>query len=119
MARRAPNARFPQSPAVLLLLAAMAVPGFGFAQQEVRPHLPDRVAGIVQQIESFSDAELKAFYLRCSRGALDGRMGSGEIALCSTGYELLLKRAFGGNFHALLEWRRGRARAREPIASPF
>ena len=58
------------------------------------------------RLERFSEAQLKDFYLRCSRAAGERRMSGGEIAICSIGYELLLKRAFHGDFDALVAWSR-------------
>jgi hypothetical protein len=79
----------------------------------------DAVADVVAGIEAMSEADLKVFYLRCSREALRGRLGSGEIAFCSTGYERLLQRVFGGDFLALLAWRRNLGRVDTRLASPF
>lgn len=71
-------------------------------------------------VQKLSDAELKEFYLHCTRAAVRGQLGTGEIALCSTGYELLLRRAFHGNFQTLLEWRRSLQPAKgAALASPF
>ena len=83
------------------------------------PIVPGDRAGYFNAVlERLSETDLKEFYLRCSREAIRGRMGAGEIALCSQGYELLLKRSFGGDFFALLEWRRGLTRS-APLVSPF
>jgi hypothetical protein len=57
-------------------------------------------------IEALSEREAKQFYLDCSRAALGGRLSNGETAACSIGYDVLLKRHFGGDFHALLAWSR-------------
>ena len=57
-------------------------------------------------IEALSMQEAKQFYLDCSRAAMRGRLGSGETAVCSIGYEVLLERHFGGDFYALLAWSR-------------
>ncbi len=57
-------------------------------------------------IEALSEREAKQFYLDCSHAALRGRLGSGETAVCSIGYDVLLRRHFGGDFHALLAWSR-------------
>lgn len=59
---------------------------------------------LVAQLERLPELDLKSFYLRCSRAASQHALGSGEIALCSLGYEILLKRIFGGDFFALLAW---------------
>lgn len=70
-------------------------------------HAVDAVAvesRLVAQLERLPEQDLKSFYLRCSRAASQHALGSGEIALCSQGYEILLKRIFGGDFFALLAW---------------
>ena len=59
---------------------------------------------IMVRLEGLSDSGLKAFYLHCSRAAAKRSLGSGGIAVCSIGYELLLRRTFGGDFNALLAW---------------
>lgn len=72
-------------------------------------HALDIVAGesrFVAQLERLPELDLKSFYLRCSRAASQSLLGSGEAALCSLGYEILLKRTFGGDFFALLAWSR-------------
>ena len=53
------------------------------------------------------------------RAAMRQHLASGEIALCSMGYERLLQGTFRGDFHALLAWRRGLLPAAEPLPSPF
>ena len=70
-------------------------------------------------IERMSDEDLKNLYLRCSRAAIHRQLGGGEIAMCSLVYERLLKGTFRGDFHALLEWRRGLMRPVEPLHGPF
>jgi hypothetical protein len=70
-------------------------------------------------IAQMSDDDLKALYLRCSRAAMRNQLGGGEIALCSMVYERLLRGTFRGDFHALLEWRRGLLRPTEPPRGPF
>lgn len=67
---------------------------------------PQREATVVAHLETLSDERLKAFYLGCSDAATARQLGSGEIALCSIGYEMLLQRSFGGDFVALLGWSR-------------
>jgi hypothetical protein len=94
---------------VIALLAAAPVP----AQTALEPvAAPQPEALVVAHLETLSDERLKAFYLRCSDAAVGGQLGSGEIALCSIGYEMLLKRSFGGDFMALLAWSRQHDSAR-------
>lgn len=68
----------------------------------------------IAHIQQLADTDLKEFYLRCNRAALRGGLGSGEAALCSVGYETLLKRTFQGDFGALLDWRRAQHAPRVP-----
>lgn len=58
------------------------------------------------RIERLSEREIKQFYLGCSSAAMRGRLGGGETQACSVGYEVLLQRHFGGDFHSLLAWSR-------------
>lgn len=107
----------------LALAIGIALPASGQLPSPVStvPKGADRIGDIVASLEKLSESDLKKFYVRCSHAALRGRMGSGEIALCSTGYEILLKRVFRGDFRALLEWsRRNRQRAGEgPDGDPL
>ena len=75
---------------------------------------PERFAETAAEIAAMPEADLKKFYLRCSRASVRGRLGSGEIQLCSIGYERLLQQSFGGDFRAFLAWRRGAMRRPEP-----
>ena len=97
-------------------LAASAPPAWAddvpFSAQQVAA---DGSAAIAH-IQQLADTDLKEFYLRCNRAALRGGLGSGEAALCSVGYETLLKRTFEGDFRALLDWRRTQHAAR--VAPP-
>ncbi len=62
------------------------------------------------RIDSLSGSQVKQFYLRCSNAALLGRLDGNEAAVCSIGYDVLLERHFGGDFHALLAWSRAHSR---------
>lgn len=75
----------------------------GIQAREPGPAL-DYESRFVAALRELPERDLKAFYLRCSRTAMQGSIGSNDIALCSIGYEILLKRAFGGDFFALLAW---------------
>jgi len=109
--------------ASVFLLAACAFAGSVSAASDAPAGIPppeeDRSEFSTVAIEQLSEAELKDFYLRCAREAMRQRLGAGEIALCSIGYERLLKGTFRGDFHALLEWRRAVGRRAEPVHSPF
>jgi hypothetical protein len=100
--------------------AVLLSPALAFGEPIEEPAGTSRGIDPVYHIERLSEADLKRFYLRCSRAALRGRMSTGEIALCSTGYERLLQVSFRGDFMALLEWRRNPDRDREWSGpSPF
>jgi hypothetical protein len=48
--------------------------------------------------------KLKSAYLQCEHMAVKGKLGTGEIMLCSVLYEELKQRAFGGDFPRLKAW---------------
>ena len=84
------------------LNAALMTPAF--AQAHLSGSAPDGRIPAIAAVERLSEPELKAFYMHCSRAAMRRGLGGGDIALCSVGYEVLLKRAFRGDFQALLAW---------------
>jgi hypothetical protein len=47
---------------------------------------------------------LKTMFMHCSAESERRALGSGEVMVCSFGYEALLKGAFRGDFDALLGW---------------
>lgn len=100
---------------IVLAAGAFAASGQAASADDV-PFSAQQVAAdgsaAIARIQQLADADLKEFYLRCSRAAVRGGLGSGEVALCSVGYETLLKRTFEGDFHALLDWRRAQHAAR-------
>jgi hypothetical protein len=59
--------------------------------------------------EDMSADEIKATYLACSAEAVRRHLGGDEITFCSTVYDVLLTRHFGGNFDSLLAWSRQQA----------
>lgn len=80
------------------------------------------------RFESLSDAQLKEYFLRCSRDAQERLLAQDEGALCSAAQDALKNRSFAGDFGALLAWWRvhrddpvaGRAETHQPsAASPF
>ena len=54
--------------------------------------------------------KLKSAYLQCEQTAVSGRLGTGDIMLCSVLYEELKQRAFGGDFPRLKAWADGQLR---------
>ncbi len=65
------------------------------------------------RIERFSGSQAKQFYLGCSSAALRGELDGDETAMCSIGYDVLLKRHFNGDFHRLLAWSRSQPHRRD------
>jgi len=56
------------------------------------------------RFERLSDAQLKEYFLRCSRDATERLLALDEGALCSAAQDALKNRSFGGDFGALLAW---------------
>jgi hypothetical protein len=101
---------------VLVLLASLSISAVASDAVREEPRPPVRPAPFeetVAEIRKLTEAELKRFYLKCSRASVRGRISGGEIQLCSVGYEQLLQRVFGGNFQEFLEWRRNAVRRDE------
>lgn len=74
------------------------------------------------RLESLPADVIKQRYLQCSAEATEHRLSGGEAALCSTIYEVLLRRHFGADFSALLAWSRQQPVAKaeaqsEPVAT--
>ncbi len=57
--------------------------------------------------EAYTTDDLKVVYINCEKAALSERMDRGQVTFCSTIYELLKQRAFGGDFRRLKEWSDG------------
>ncbi len=53
---------------------------------------------------AYTTDDLKVVYINCEKAALSERMDRGQATFCSTIYELLKQRAFGGDFRGLKEW---------------
>ena len=47
---------------------------------------------------------LKALFKECGDAAGRQMLDLGSAAICSIGYEALLKQGFNGDFHALIGW---------------
>ena len=88
----------------LALAVAMAAVGLPTQALDLKAE-PVADQDQIAQLEQASDADLKLFYLRCSRSDRFA-LGMGGVAVCSIGYELLLQRTFAGDFYALLDWSR-------------
>ena len=59
---------------------------------------------VVVAIRALPEPDLKEFYLRCARAALQQSLSVMEIAYCSFGYEELVRRIFRNDFDAFVAW---------------
>jgi hypothetical protein len=64
----------------------------------------DAEQAIRMRFQSAPAGDIKQFYLQCVRKSTEVRLTAGEAAICSIGYDVLLKRHFAGDFEALLAW---------------
>ena len=90
--------------AASLIILAMT-PGPSSAQA-VDPSIVMHEEQVTAQLHALPAPSLKTVYVRCSREASQYALGFGGAAFCSIVYETLLRRVFGGDFHALLAWSR-------------
>ena len=67
---------------------------------------PDR-AETISSMEAMPEGCLKSLVVACSRSAGSQLLDLGSAAMCSMGYEALLRKGFGGSFPALMAWWRG------------
>jgi hypothetical protein len=65
--------------------------------------LADR-AGILGEYERLPQQCLQQIVRACSAASTRALLDFGSAAICSFGYEALLRQQFGGNFPALLAW---------------
>lgn len=65
--------------------------------------------------EQMPEGCLKVLFMECAEAAGEQILDLGSAAICSIGYEALLKRGFGGDFHALIGW--WRSQRGEPAAN--
>lgn len=65
--------------------------------------LGDR-AGVLAQYEQLPRVCLDEIFIACTAASSQALLDFGSAAVCSFGYEALLKRGFGGNFRALMAW---------------
>lgn len=109
-------------PAPLILTLMFAVAPMAL-RAEPAGHCPASIAGLatfndragsLARFEQLPSACLETLFLRCSREAGERMLDLGDAAICSYGYEALLKRRFGGDFNAMLAW--WRAHREDPIA---
>lgn len=62
--------------------------------------------------EQMPESCLKAMFMECAAATREHILDLGSATFCSVGYEALLKRGFGGDFHALMGWWRSQREAR-------
>ena len=79
----------------------LAAPPAGTGAEE---RVAATTATLPPAIDHLSHDQLKAIYLECDRTALAGQLTPSDIAFCSTIYETLKQRVFGGDFFALIAW---------------
>lgn len=73
--------------------------------------LADR-EGMLAAYERMPTPCLRALFNACSAASSRNFLDFGSAAVCSFGYEALLKQGFGGNFRELLAWWQSQ---REPV----
>ena len=88
--------------ASLPALADPPSPACELPASDVDP-LSDR-AGILARYERLPEACLRDIFTACSSAANVSLLDFSSAAVCSFGYEALLKQGFGGNFRALMAW---------------
>ncbi|HWP11999.1 MAG TPA: hypothetical protein VNN06_09280 [Ramlibacter sp.] len=54
--------------------------------------------------EQMPEGCLKSLFMECAEAANERFLDLGSAAICSIGYEALLRQGFGGDFHALIAW---------------
>jgi hypothetical protein len=96
------------------LAAVAAAVAMDFAMAEVGPAACDPPAsdahplmdrgGTLSRYEQLPAHCLKAMFMRCAAEASEQMLDFGSAAVCSIGYEALLRRGFSGNFQALMAW---------------
>lgn len=74
--------------------------------------LTDR-AGILAQYERLPRSCLDEIFVACTAASSQSLLDPGSAAVCSFGYEALLRQGFAGNFRALLAW--WRSQRGEPL----
>lgn len=71
---------------------------------------PDREETI-SSMQEMPESCLKSLVVLCGRSADQRLLDLGSAAMCSMGYEALLRKSFGGSFHAMMAWWRGQRAA--------
>lgn len=92
------------------LLLALCMTNAGAQRESLTTSLPSYEARFATQLREVPEPQLKTFYLRCERDAMQSLLDFGDAASCSAVYEVLLRRVFKGDFAALLAWWRQQRR---------
>lgn len=58
----------------------------------------------IASLEQMPESCLKSLLVECSDNAGEQLLDLGSAAICSMGYEALLRKSFGGSFGAMLVW---------------
>jgi hypothetical protein len=61
-------------------------------------------AETIASMQHLPDSCLKSMLVECDETARASLVDPGSAALCSMGYEALLRKSFGGSFGAMLAW---------------
>ena len=67
----------------------------------------------ISRMEQLSETCLKVLMVQCSESANMQLLDLGSAAMCSMGYEALLRKGFGGSFVAMMMWWKGERAERE------
>ena len=67
---------------------------------------PDREETIAS-LQRMPESCLKSLVVACGQAASRELLDLGSAAMCSMGHEALLRKSFGGSFHAMMMWWRG------------
>lgn len=89
--------------------ASSAPPACEVPAPEAHP-LADR-RGVLAEYERLPRPCLEQIVLQCSAAAGESFLDQGSAAICSIGYEALLKSGFNGNFNVMLSWWRSQKQA--------
>ena len=71
-------------------------------------------AETISRMEQMSETCLKALLVACDDSANQALLDLGSAAMCSMGYEALLRKGSGGSSPAMMMWRREASSARRP-----
>lgn len=96
--------------AVALALAGAAAhaqaeyPGAGCEFEVSAERLITERSETISSFERMPEGCLKTLFSECSGWANRGLLDPHSAAICSVGYEALLRKSFGGSFQAMLAW---------------